>query len=182
MSWRRDRVLELSSQGFNQSDIARVLQIDKGVISRDMAYLRHQAQERMKTHIQKTMPIEYQKGIAAIDQVLRMCWGIVGKSNDERIRLQALALIDQCNSHKMDMVTNGSIISDALKYVKGKAEKLGQQQQVKAVTSKSCRGIEGEPEEDGSSLIAIDKSFDKLLTGLRTAMTNEYKLERSHKL
>jgi hypothetical protein len=73
------------------------------------------------------MPIEYQKGIAAIDQVLRMCWGIAGSSNDERVRLQALALIDQCNSHKMDMVTNGSIINDALTYVNGKAEKLDQQ-------------------------------------------------------
>jgi hypothetical protein len=27
----------------------------------------------------------------------------------------------------MDMVTNGAIVSDALKYVNGKAEKLGQQ-------------------------------------------------------
>jgi hypothetical protein len=68
------------------------------------------------------MPVEYQKGIASIDQVLRMCWGIVGRSDDERIRLQALALIDQCNSHKMDMITNGTIISDALKYVNGKAD------------------------------------------------------------
>ena len=43
---------------------------------------------------------------------------------DERVRLQALALIDQCNSHKMDLITNGAVVSDALKYVNGKAEKL----------------------------------------------------------
>jgi hypothetical protein len=35
-----------------------------------------------------------------------------------------------------------------------------------------------ETEEDGSSLIAIHKSFDKLLTGLRTAVANEYKLDK----
>jgi hypothetical protein len=35
-----------------------------------------------------------------------------------------------------------------------------------------------ETDEDGSSLIAIDKSFDKLLTGLRTAVANEYKLDK----
>jgi hypothetical protein len=29
-----------------------------------------------------------------------------------------------------------------------------------------------------SSLIAIDKRFDKLLTGLRTAVANEYKLDK----
>jgi hypothetical protein len=35
-----------------------------------------------------------------------------------------------------------------------------------------------ETEEDGSSLIAINKRFDKLLTGLRTAVANEYKLQK----
>jgi len=35
-----------------------------------------------------------------------------------------------------------------------------------------------EADEDGSSLIAIHKSFDKLLTGLRTAVANEYKLDK----
>jgi hypothetical protein len=35
-----------------------------------------------------------------------------------------------------------------------------------------------ETDEDGSSLIAIDKRFDKLLIGLRTAVANEYKLDK----
>jgi hypothetical protein len=35
-----------------------------------------------------------------------------------------------------------------------------------------------ETEEDGSSLVTIDKRFDKLLTGLRTAVANEYKLDK----
>ena len=35
-----------------------------------------------------------------------------------------------------------------------------------------------ETEEDGSSLIAIHPSFEKLLTSLRTAVANEYKLQK----
>jgi hypothetical protein len=36
-----------------------------------------------------------------------------------------------------------------------------------------------ETEEDGTSLIAIDKDrFDKLITSLRTAVANEYKLDK----
>jgi hypothetical protein len=35
-----------------------------------------------------------------------------------------------------------------------------------------------ETDEDGSSLVAIHKKFDKLLTGLRTAVANEYKLNK----
>jgi hypothetical protein len=41
-----------------------------------------------------------------------------------------------------------------------------------------AKWIMEETDEDGSSLIAIDKSFDKLLTGLRTAVANEYKLDK----
>ena len=36
-------------------------------------------------------------------------------------------------------------------------------------------------EKDGSSLIAIDKErFHKLVTSLRTAVANEYKLDKKH--
>lgn len=35
-----------------------------------------------------------------------------------------------------------------------------------------------ETDEDSGSLIAIDKRFDKLITALRTAVANEYKLDK----
>jgi hypothetical protein len=35
-----------------------------------------------------------------------------------------------------------------------------------------------ETEDDGSSLIAIHPTFEKLLTSLRTAIANEYKLDK----
>jgi hypothetical protein len=36
-----------------------------------------------------------------------------------------------------------------------------------------------ERDEDSSSLIAIHPSFDKLLTSLRTAVANEYRLDKT---
>jgi hypothetical protein len=38
--------------------------------------------------------------------------------------------------------------------------------------------LEETEEEDGSSLVAIHPSFNKLLTALRTAVANEYKLQK----
>ena len=35
-----------------------------------------------------------------------------------------------------------------------------------------------ETEDDGSSLIAIHPTFEKLITSLRTAVANEYKLQK----
>jgi DNA-binding NarL/FixJ family response regulator len=41
IEWRRAKVMELLSKGeSNQSEIARVLQVDKSTVCRDMAYLR----------------------------------------------------------------------------------------------------------------------------------------------
>src|ERR687893_2434216 len=51
LQWRRNKVLELSSQGRSQPEIATILQVGLGTISRDIQYLREQARENLKTHI-----------------------------------------------------------------------------------------------------------------------------------
>jgi hypothetical protein len=139
IDWRRAKVLELSSQGYSQIEIATNLQMDKSVISRDIAYLRQQAQDNLKMHIQDKLPEEYQNCMTGINQVLKICWEIVNKSRnvsnndndgqtvtmtDNKTVLQALALINDCNKYKMDLTTNGVVITDAIKFVQTNREKL----------------------------------------------------------
>jgi hypothetical protein len=139
IDWRRAKVLELSSQGYSQIEIATNLQMDKSVISRDIVYLRQQAQDNLKMHIQDKLPEEYQNCMTGINQVLKICWEIVNKSRnvsnndndgqtvtmtDNKTVLQALALINDCNKYKMDLTTNGVVITDAIKFVKTNKEKL----------------------------------------------------------
>ena len=58
-----------------------------------------------------------------------MAWSIVNKSVvDDKTRLQALALINDCNKYKMDLTTNGVVITDAIKYVQGKMDHLNNQE------------------------------------------------------
>jgi hypothetical protein len=124
IEWRRDRVLELSSQGFSQSDIATVLQVDKSIISRDVAHFERQAQDNLQHHIHETIPAEYEKAMNSLNQVLRLTWAIVSKTPDEKTRLQALTLITECNKYKIDLATNGTIVSDALKSIQSKVDVL----------------------------------------------------------
>jgi hypothetical protein len=139
VQWRRAKVLELSSQGYTQSEISKSLQVDESVVSRDRAYLRQGAQENLKTHIQDKLPEEYQNCMVGINQVLKICWEIVNKSRnidndnsngqtmtviDNKTVLQALALINDCNKYKMDLTTNGVVITDAIKFVQTNKEKL----------------------------------------------------------
>ena len=52
IEWRRAKVMELLSKGeSNQSEIARILQVDKSIICRDISYLRNQAKANIKRYI-----------------------------------------------------------------------------------------------------------------------------------
>jgi IS30 family transposase len=82
IEWRRAKVLELSSQGHSQREIADTIHVGIGTINRDMAYLRNEAQENLKTHIQDKLPEEYQNCMVGINQVLKICWEIVSKSRN----------------------------------------------------------------------------------------------------
>jgi predicted transcriptional regulator len=140
LEWRRSKVLELSSQGHSQPEIARILQISQPTVNRDIGYLRGQARQNLQKHIQNKLPEEYQNCMTGINQVLKICWDIVNKSRninndndghqtvttmiDNKTVLQALALINDCNKYKMDLTTNGVVITDAIKFVQTKKEKL----------------------------------------------------------
>jgi Bacterial regulatory protein, arsR family len=54
IDWRRAKVMELLSKGeSNQSEIARILQVDKSIICRDIAYLKLQAKTTSKDTLMK---------------------------------------------------------------------------------------------------------------------------------
>ena len=72
LQWRRNKVLELFSQGHSQPEIATILQVGLGTVSRDIQYLREQAQENLKTHINDKLPEEYQNCMAGLKQVLKL--------------------------------------------------------------------------------------------------------------
>jgi hypothetical protein len=44
--------------------------------------------------------------------------------SDNKTRLQALALVNDCYKYIMDLTTNGIVITDAIKFVQTSKEKL----------------------------------------------------------
>jgi hypothetical protein len=140
LQWRRNKVLELSGQGRSQPEIASILQVGLGTISRDIQYLREQARKNLETHINNRLPEEYQSCMSGLKQVLKLSWDIANKSKnnsnndndqatattitDDKTRIQALALANDCYKYIMDLTTNGVVITDAIKFVQTNKEKL----------------------------------------------------------
>jgi hypothetical protein len=88
--------------------------------------------------------------MTGINQVLKICWEIVNKSRninndndgqtvtmtDNKTVLQELALINDCNKYKMDLTTNGVVITDAIKFVQTNKEELMMSQKANHEESK----------------------------------------------
>ena len=153
IEWRRSQVLELSSQGQTERQIATVLQVGKTTVHKDLAYLSRQAKENLKTHIQDKLPDEYQKCMVGINQVLNIAWSIVNKSAevDDKTRIQALALINDCNKYKMDLTTNGVVITEPIKYVQSKMDHVNKTEKalVQDIEQQSEESLEGKETTNG---------------------------------
>jgi hypothetical protein len=93
IEWRRAKVMELLSKGENnQSEIARILQVDKSIICRDIAYLRQQSRHNIKKYIDERLPEEYEKCLVGLNAITKEAWNTAQSTEDRREKIQALSL------------------------------------------------------------------------------------------
>ena len=126
-------------------------------------------------HIQDKLPEEYQNCMVGINQVLKICWDIVNKSRnvnnndndghqtvttmtDNKTVLQALALINDCNKYKMDLTTNGVVITDAIKFVQTNRKKL------MSISEENGSKESNEPDHDEEKQESQTEEIDQIET------------------
>lgn len=123
VEWRRTKVLELLSKGeSNQSEIAKTLQVDLSIISRDVYFLRQQAKHNIKKYIDERLPEEYEKCLVGLTAILREAWNTSQGTEDKREKIQALSLAKECYSMKLDLLTNATVVDDAIRFVSQKSK------------------------------------------------------------
>jgi DNA-binding CsgD family transcriptional regulator len=84
LEWRRSKVQELASQGYNQSEISRILQISQPTINRDLSYLRQQAKSNIKRYIDERLPEEYEKCLVGLTAILKEAWTTSQNTEDKK--------------------------------------------------------------------------------------------------
>jgi hypothetical protein len=89
VEWRRTKVLELLSKGDSQSDIAKTLQVDLFIISRDVYFLSQQTKDNIKKYIDERRPEEYEKCLVGLNAITKEVWNTAQITEDKRERIQA---------------------------------------------------------------------------------------------
>jgi Trp operon repressor len=117
VQWRRDKVQELCSKGYSQREISQILQVGLATVNRDISYLRSQAKANIKRYIDERLPEEYEKCLVGLNAITREAWNTSQQTEDKREKIQALSLAKECYFMKLDLLTNATVVEDAIRFV-----------------------------------------------------------------
>ena len=112
LEWRRSKVQELASQGYNQSEVSRILQISQPTINREITYLRQQAKDKIRRYIDERLPEEYEKCLVGLNAITKEAWNTAQQTEDKREKIQALSLAKDCYSMRLDLLTNVTVVDE----------------------------------------------------------------------
>ena len=118
LQWRRNKVLELSSEGHSQPQIASILQVSLGTVNRDLQHLKRLAKANISKYINETLPLEYETCLIGLNAILTRTWDIANNPHsNERDRLRAISVTMQAYSMKIDLLSNATVVERAVRFV-----------------------------------------------------------------
>jgi hypothetical protein len=91
--------------------------LSAATVNRDLSYLRDQAKTNIKRYIDERLPEEYEKCLVGLNAITKEAWNTAQQTEDKREKIQALSLAKECYSMKMDLLTNATVIDDAIRFV-----------------------------------------------------------------
>jgi len=144
IQWRRDKVQELCSKGYSQREISQLLQVGLATVNRDISYLRDQAKDNIKRYIDERLPEEYEKCLVGLTAITKEAWNTAQNTEDKREKIQALSLAKECYSMKLDLLTNATVVDDAIRFV---SQKSNDKEKLKS-SSSNTREESKEPDYD----------------------------------
>jgi hypothetical protein len=122
LQWRRDKVQELCSKGYSQREISQTLQVGLATVNRDISYLRSQTRASIKRYIDERLPEKYEKCLVGLNAITKEAWNTAHNTEDKREKIQALSLAKECYSMKLDLLTNATVVDDAIRFVSQKSK------------------------------------------------------------
>src|ERR687886_363868 len=122
IQWTRDKVQELCSKGYSQREMSQILQVGLATVNRDISYLRNQAKANIKRYVDERLPEEYEKCLVGLNAITKEAWNTAHDPEYKREKIQALSLAKECYSMRLDLLTNATVVDDAIRFVSSKSK------------------------------------------------------------
>jgi hypothetical protein len=68
------------------------------------------------------LPEEYEKCLVGLNAITKEAWDTAHGAGDKREKIQALSLAKECYSMKLELLTNATVVDDAIRFVSQKGQ------------------------------------------------------------
>jgi len=117
IDWRRQKILELASDGYSNREISTQLKIPHATVDRDVLQLRAEAKEQIHKYITDQVPYEYKKTLAGLEGIIKHMSNIIVKAIDNKEVMHATTIKMQALNMKMEMVAGANLVEEAIDLV-----------------------------------------------------------------
>ncbi|MFL6422326.1 MAG: hypothetical protein ACJ71R_01890 [Nitrososphaeraceae archaeon] len=76
-----------------------------------------ESKENIRRYLDETLPEEYEKCLVGLNAIIKEAWNTAQSTEDKREKIHALSLAKECYSMKLDLLTNATVVDDAIRFV-----------------------------------------------------------------
>ncbi|MFL6432175.1 MAG: hypothetical protein ACJ71O_00395 [Nitrososphaeraceae archaeon] len=76
-----------------------------------------QSKTNIRKYIDYLLPEEYEKCLVGLNAITKEAWNTAQSTEDKREKIQALSLAKDCYSMKLELLTNATVVDDAIRFI-----------------------------------------------------------------
>ena len=127
---RREKVYSMLSQGLNEVEIARHLNMDQSTICRDVKAIKKQSQKTIQVIVDDILPFEFGKSLLSLNRIIKDCWFIIDDDTGKRTtkdKLNAMKLVKDTEMTRFEILKNGPLNLEII-HLREQLEQLKEEQ------------------------------------------------------
>jgi hypothetical protein len=121
--WQHVKVLELSLQGLTYTEISEKIGCSTGKISGIIHEINLKAKTEIKAWLDEVVPLEYKKSLLLNQYIGKKAMELAENTKDERVKCQALNLLQENDQKKRDLLSDSHVINEALGFIENQKTK-----------------------------------------------------------
>lgn len=122
------------SQGLNEIEIAKDLNVDQSTISRDVKIIKKESQKTIQKIVNEILPFEFGKSLLSLNRIIKDCCIIIGDNSrrwTNKDKINALKLIKDTERTRFEILKNGPLNLEVI-HLREQLEQLKEEQDISA--------------------------------------------------
>lgn len=132
---RREKVYSMLSQGLNEVEIAKQLNVDQSTICRDVKTIKRESQKTIQVIVDDILPFEFGKSLLSLNHIIKDCWIIINDNTGKwsnKDKINAMKLVKDTEMTRFEILKNGPLNLEVV-HLREQVEELKEEQDTSGI-------------------------------------------------